>query len=289
MPQSGNSYLLKTPTDAIKAFQATPPDKTDFSQIGGLKTNTDSPTVQLIETTNKSSNENQTFLEGKGVLRLNISGSGVLQKDLLTSEIYNSFLQKKARWILIEREDGFITIAKCLFSNFNRTGSHDDALMFDFSLESSGTIHTENALGVKWNSGTQKFSNFQSTLNPFKYQTKFSPSYDLGSIPAVKQTAFDTALKADTIDDSDMQDGNPTTAITFTGNVANKYVFPIILLLKSELANKRLQLLDVLDNVIEPHLIGDFDDDAGNELRAFYIDEPLGNTEEIDIKVQIWN
>ena len=287
--QSGFSYILKTPTDAQKAVQDAPPDKADFTQIGGLQSNDDSPSIDLIETTNKSSAQNQEFLEGRGVLRLNINGNGVLQKDVLTNEIYRSFLDKKHRWIMIEREDGFVTIAKCAFANFNQTGENTGAVQFSFTLQSSGIIYQETAAGIKWNSGSRKYTNFQTILNPFKYQKFLSPAYDLATIPVDKQTPFKADLTAKNLLNADNLDGDPATAIDFTGNVANKYVFPIFLILESELANRKLQVLDSMDLPVTPRFIGDFDDDIGVTMRAYYLDFPLGNTETTEFKIQLWN
>ena len=288
MSQAGIKYILKTPSDDVKAVQEAMPDKADFTTIGGIQTNSEGFNVNLIETTSKSSNNNRELLENNGVLSLDISGSGVLQADALTDSIRQSLENRKQRWFLIEDPSGDIKIAKIMFESFNITASHDSAVEFDFSLKSSGTIYKETSAGVKWNSGNRKFSNFQSSQDPYSIILRLSDGYAAGAIPADKQTAFAANLAGVNLLNANASERAIGYSNTLRGDQANEFVFPFFLLTKPQLAGKKLQVLDILDLPIIPKYIGEYQDDTAETWVAYYIDMPLANNETIVFKINIF-
>ena len=289
MSSAGRQYVLKTPADAAIAIQDQPPDKAAFSAVAGIQSNSENNNVNLIETTSKSSVFNREFLEGAGVLSLSISGNGVLQPDVLTGALQQTFFERQKRWFLIEHASGEVKIAKIMFSDFNITGVHDGAVEFDFTLESSGTIYRESSAGVKWNSGTKKFSNFQSTVDPYDIITRLSPAYALANIPPDKQTAFNAALTAANIANADKVSKAIGDENTITGDTANMYRLPIFLLEKSDLDGKKLQVLDAAGVPRRAFYIGEYEDDTQVDWLAYYLDQPLGNNESISFRVEIWD
>ena len=86
---------------------------------------------------------------------------------------------------------------------------------------------------------------------------------------------WDDAVARDTLD--------------FTIQDKNKYNVPILLLQKSVLENKQLQVLNALDADITDKLqfIGEKKDDTNVDWNGYYIDTPLFDNETSDIKVQI--
>ena len=59
---SGHAFILKTPTDSAKAVQDAQPTDGEFDGTAmGFEENEFNPAFDLIETTNKDTNENQTF------------------------------------------------------------------------------------------------------------------------------------------------------------------------------------------------------------------------------------
>lgn len=289
MSQAGIKYLLKTPTDEVKAFQSAPPAKADFTAIGGIQSNSESFNVNLIDITSKSSNNNRELLERSGVLSLDMDGSGVLMTDVLTNSIRQTFDQRKQRWFLIEEPSGAVKIAKVMFESFNVTASFDNAVEFDFSLRSSGTIYKEDKNGVKWDSGQRKFSNFQSSVDPYDVILQLSQAYAADAIPANKQTAFDTYLKTVNFLNASKVSRDIDDANSLRGDEAGKFVFPFFLLLKSDLTGKNLQVLDALNLPIVPGYIGEYDDDTGVTWVAYYLDQPLANNESISFKINIFD
>ena len=289
MSSAGIKYLLKTPGDSAKAIQSDPPAKADFMTIAGIRSNSENNNIALIEKTSKSSNFNREYLEGAGVLSLDISGSGVLQADVLTADLQQTFYESKARWFLIESANGDLKIAKCVFADFTITGVHDGVVEFTFSLNSSGTIYRESSTGVKWNSGNRLFTDFQSTVDPYNIITRLSPAYALANIPANKQTAFDAYLTGQNILNANKVSKGISSDNTITGDTANQYKYPIFLLLKSEVTGKRVQVIDVAMLPIRAFYIGEYQDDTNAEWLAYYLDQPLGNNESISFSVEIWN
>ena len=288
MSQAGIQYLLKTPTDQAKAVQAAKPDKADFTTIGGLRSNSDGFAVNLIDITSKSSNNNRELLESSGTISLDISGSGVLQPSALTNQIRQALERKTARWFLIEEPSGDVKTFKGLFESFNVTGAHDGAVEFDFSLKSTGTLYKESSTGVMWNSGTRKFSNFQSSQDPYSIILRLSDGYAAAAIPADKQTAFAANLAAVNLLNANASERAIGYENTLRGDQANKFVFPFFLLTKPQLTGKKLQVLDTLDLPITPKYIGEYQDDTAETWVAYYIDMPLANNETIGFKINIF-
>ena len=84
-------------------------------------------------------------------------------------------------------------------------------------------------------------------------------------------------------------DATARDLLRFQWQVKNRFRFNIILIQKSLLAGKILQVLDALDGDITDKLtyVGDKTDTLGDVYSAYFIDIVLGDGEDIDIKVQI--
>ena len=84
-------------------------------------------------------------------------------------------------------------------------------------------------------------------------------------------------------------DATARDVLRFQWQIKNQYRFNIILIQKSLLTNKILQVLDALDNDITNKLsyVGDKTDSLGDVYSAYFIDIALSNNEDVDIKVQI--
>ena len=120
--------------------------------------------------------------------------------------------------------------------------------------------------------------------------------YHFGEYDAVNNRAklLDEAgaeVRGDSIDISGGRTWDDAVArdtLQFTIQDKNKYNVPILLLRKSVLANKQLQVLNSVDADITDKLqfIGEKKDDTDVAWNGYYIDTPLFDNETSDIKVQ---
>ena len=77
--------------------------------------------------------------------------------------------------------------------------------------------------------------------------------------------------------------------LAFKWQIKNQYTFPVLLLEKSVLQGKQLQVLDAIDSDITDRLVfvGEKKDSTNVDWNSYYIDIPLHDNETSDIKVQI--
>lgn len=111
-----------------------------FTTVGGFTTNAYNQSRALIETTNKSSNNNRQILPGKGTKSRTTTGSGQIEDKTALEAIqgdYESGASVNYQIIvpgLGTYEGPFIVQA------LNATGPHDDASTFDITLEAAADI-----------------------------------------------------------------------------------------------------------------------------------------------------
>lgn len=138
--QSGNTFILKTPSDSSIKIQDAVPADSDFDTIAGFQSNSLDFAQSIIDVTNKSSSENMQILADHGIKSLTISGSGFLQDESLSRDIEDSVLNQELRWFQAERDDGRKFTAKFKISSYTNEGSYDGAINFSVTLNSSGAI-----------------------------------------------------------------------------------------------------------------------------------------------------
>ena len=140
---SGKAFILQTPSDAAKAIQDAVPADGDFDGVElGFEENEFNPEFDLIETTNKNDDENQTFLEGHGVFRGTVTGSGFLQNNALMDGIESDFYNRRARWWRVTKTDdaNWKATGKFMLSTLPQSGSHDGAVKYSINLMSHGPV-----------------------------------------------------------------------------------------------------------------------------------------------------
>ena len=139
----GKKFILKTPSDENKAHQDNVPADGDFDGVAlGFESHSLNRTVNLIEVTNKDSDDNREYLPEAGVKMFDISGNGKLQDNTLTNSIRATADAVRARWFRIEQEDNasFKLTGRFLIESFNVNASFDAAVDFDISLKSHKAI-----------------------------------------------------------------------------------------------------------------------------------------------------
>ena len=296
MALAGQKFILKTVLDAVKAVQDDLPVAGDFTTLGGFQSNGLELSASDIETTTKDDNQNRTLLDRQGIISLTASGEGILPDSINNRLLEQSFIDQKLRWFAIERPDGRTFYAKFKATAYNSTGSFAGAVNFSITLMSSGAVYIVDSDGFSYNTKTDKITAFPGLLNTFNYFLFRSPTYLPAQIPAAgnaRLTALNTFMTSQTITNANKIAGTPTGAINLTGPPAagntGKFSFPIILLQKSVIENKRVQILGPADESITFRLmqIGDFKDNTNVDWRAFWLDFLLGVAETSKIKVNI--
>ena len=294
MSLAGFEFLLKTPSDNTIATQTALPPESDFDEIGGFTTNSFVLNANAVDVTTKSNNQNRTLLDHRGILGLDLSGSGFLQDTTIAKRLEVDFLSQSLRWFKMERADGRDYYAKCKITAYSLDGDNAGAVGFSISLMSSKTIYVRGPGAFAYDSGVDKVTAFSSIINPFEYFNQRSAEYALASIPAgnaARVAAFDTTLSAVTLLNANKSSGVPTTDTNLTaGTTAAMYSFIFLLLKKTDLANRQYQILDALDTDITNQFIpfGEYDDDTSVTWNALYYNVPLvGTANQISVKVQI--
>ena len=132
-----------------------------------------------------------------------------------------------------------------------------------------GSTFTVNSVNYKW-------GGYDDATNRAKLLTEADADVRGDSINVVgSNDTWDQAIARDTL--------------PFNWQVKNQYTIPVILLEKSVLAGKHLQVLDAVDNDITSSLMfaGEKTDSTNVVWNSYYIDSPLHDAETSDIKVQI--
>ena len=139
MSLDGLKFKLLTPSDENKAHQdATPADGDFDGESVGFESNSLARSVNLIEVTNKDSDNNREYLPGAGTKMTDFSGNGKLQDNALTDSLRQTADAVRARWFRVVQTDNssFKLTGLFLIESFNVTGAHDGAVDFDISLKS---------------------------------------------------------------------------------------------------------------------------------------------------------
>lgn len=138
---SGHLLVLKTPTGGM-ATQAAQPSNSDFDNYTGFQSNNLDFSATVIDVTNKSTSENMTILDSRGIKSFTVSGSGFIEDEALHKEIEANMLSQTLRWFQIERSDGSgrTYTAKWKISAYSFDGSYDGAVNFSITLNSSGAV-----------------------------------------------------------------------------------------------------------------------------------------------------
>lgn len=139
MPEgyAGKDFLLK-----IGASNGT--GTTPYVTVGGMRGNSLSFGVEMIDVTNKGNMPWRTQIAG-GVKSLSISGDGVWNNDpalqaTLDSTIITGVL---LNWQVVCGDGDTYTFAG-IVTKFERTGPHDKEETFSVSIESSGAVTKTN-------------------------------------------------------------------------------------------------------------------------------------------------
>ena len=113
-------------------------------------------------------------------------GNGIMQDSVIHKKLEVTKVNQSLRWFKIEREDGRSYLCRCKIVNYNQTGSHNDALLFTISMESSGGLIIRDAGGYEYNGIRRLVTSFANKLAQFDYiigRKYSSPSYELDDIP----------------------------------------------------------------------------------------------------------
>ena len=183
---SGFKFLLSTPTGADVPFQSARPAENLFTTIGGFQSNGLNISAEGIDITNKSSGEWRELLKNRGKVSLDISGAGIMDDTDLKKELELNVINEKLRWFKLTREDNRSFYALCKIVSLNFQGQHDQAMTFDFALQSSGGVIIQDAGGFTYDGGQRRITAFSNRLPAFDYinDAKYaSPAYALANLP----------------------------------------------------------------------------------------------------------
>ena len=144
------------------------------------------------------------------------------------------------------------------------------------SVTSSNKFWLIEGVNLTIGTNTYTFGNYDDTNNRAKMLNSVSQEVRGDSINVVGTgDTWDQAIARDTL--------------PFSLQIKNQYTIPVILLEKSVLAGKHLQVLDVVNSDITGSLMfaGEKTDSTSVVWNSYYIDTPLHDNETSDIKVQI--
>ena len=128
--QKGKDLLLKVDADGLGTF----------TTVAGLRTKTISFNTDTVDITNADSQDQWRELLGAGVKSTRVSGSGIF-KDQASDELVRTYFFNVTirEWELTIPDFGTL---QGLFqiSGFEYSGSHNNELTFELTLESAGPI-----------------------------------------------------------------------------------------------------------------------------------------------------
>ena len=105
-----------------------------YTTIAGLRANTWTVNGEDVDVTTKDER-----LSGAGVRSISISGSGVFQDSAVEETVRGWAFDQTINWYLITFENGDSLECQFQLSNYERTGDHDGAENYSFTLNSHGT------------------------------------------------------------------------------------------------------------------------------------------------------
>ncbi len=290
---SGFTFLLKTVLDQTKGLADAIPLDSDFTTIGNFQSNNFDISCSVIDVTSKSTLEWTKVLNERGIISINISGSGFLEDSTTHQQLRQIQGTQEIFWYSLTREDGRTFYVKAKLSALSFEGSHDGAVTFSLNLNSSGMISYKDAGGEIYSTSADRITSFSNLLEDFETIIFDSPSYTALTIPAtpqLKKTALTTYIDGLTILNSNKESENYDTVITLDGaSTEDSLIVPIILLKTSDLTNRKIQILDSSNEDITEKLnfLQEVTDDTSVDWNGYFLDIVLSQDEEFDIKIQL--
>ena len=139
MPQSitakkGRNFLIK--------INATGVSPSAFTTLGGLRATDIALNGNPVDITNKGSGGWRELLPGGGVQQATISGSGVFDSASTEFKALQTAIMSAPALIeaIVISDAGDKFIGTWAVTALRRSGAHDNAEMYDLTLESSGPI-----------------------------------------------------------------------------------------------------------------------------------------------------
>ncbi len=130
--QKGKLLLLKADTGTGGSPQV-------YTTIAGLRSNTWTINGEDVDVTTKDDNGWQQKLSGAGVRSLAISVNGVFQDSAVEETVRGWAFAQTIDWYQITFENSDTLEFQAQISNYERTGDHDGAENYSFTLNSHGT------------------------------------------------------------------------------------------------------------------------------------------------------
>ena len=138
---SGFQALVQSPADKAIAVQANAPSNSDFSQVGGLRSNNKTFNNTPIDITTQSSNELRELLDGHGIRSLDVSIEGVANDSQIFKDILQDQVAGRLRWFQLFQEDSGVRITfKAKIVSYAENAPYDDAVGLTLEVQSSGAI-----------------------------------------------------------------------------------------------------------------------------------------------------
>lgn len=109
-----------------------------YTTIAGLRTNTWTVNGEDVDVTTKDDDGWQQRLAGAGVRSITISGSGIFQDSVVEETVRGWAFDQSINWYQITFENADRLEAQFQISNYERTGDHDGAETYSFTLNSHG-------------------------------------------------------------------------------------------------------------------------------------------------------
>lgn len=129
--QKGKLLLLKADTAAGSPQS--------FTTIAGLRSNSWTINGEDVDVTTKDDNGWQQKLSGAGVRSLAVSVSGVFQDSAIEETVRGWAFDQTINFYQITFENADRLEFEAQISNYERTGDHDGAENYSFTLNSHGT------------------------------------------------------------------------------------------------------------------------------------------------------
>lgn len=284
---SGRSFLLKTPLDSTIANGQARPSSSVFETVGGFQSNNFDLSASLIDITTKLS-ENRTILNERGIVMISTSGEGFVDDTNVQRNLEVNALNQKLRWFSLERDDGRVFTARFKLTALNFSGSYDDALAFNSTLESSGTIYIDDESGDSYNTDADRYVSFDNNLATFDVINTNTTNFLTSS--QKRDDFVDSFVQGYSLINADkVQRMNGTGFVVDGSTTAGEEGFPVFFIQKSDLTGRVVQVLnaDVGENIDDLVSVRDLTDDTGVVWRAFYIPQLRGLNEGITIDITV--
>lgn len=129
--QKGKNLLLKVDVDGLGTF----------TTVAGLRARSISFNAETVDITHaESAGQWRELLDGAGVRRAGLSGSGIFKDQSSDETVRDYFFNTTIRFWQIVIPDFGVVEGPYQITSLEYSGQHDNEVTFDISLESAGEL-----------------------------------------------------------------------------------------------------------------------------------------------------